>query len=137
LIKRTTPLAVVRCLLILANYDSPLNGCSFYNGSEKMNEFETENIIESYEMDKINALRSDLDKLRPKPYTWLIQWLTCLATIGTILYIAKVDLLVGQNFVWLLLLFVAIGFSRTEDYRAHKRIDLVIKLLDKNAFHKR
>jgi hypothetical protein len=102
-----------------------------------MNEFETENIIESYEMDKINALRSDLDKLRPKPYTWLIQWLTCLATIGTILYIAKVDLLVGQNFVWLLLLFVAIGFSRTEDYRAHKRIDLVIKLLDKNAFHKR
>ncbi|MEH6736264.1 MAG: hypothetical protein V7690_16695 [Shewanella sp.] len=102
-----------------------------------MNESQADNIIQSYETDSITALRSHLDKLRPKPYTWLIQWLMCLATIGAILYIAKVDLLVEQNFVWLLLLFVAIGFSHRDDYLAHKRIDLVIKLLDKNAFHKR
>ena len=69
--------------------------------------------------------------------TWLIEWLMCLVTIGAILYIAKVDLLVEQNFVWLLLLFVVIGFSHRDDYLAHKRIDLVIKLLDNNAFHKR
>jgi hypothetical protein len=137
LIKRTTRLAVVRCLLILANYDSPLNGCSFYNGSEKMNEFETENIIESYEMDKINALRSDLDKLRPKPYRWLIEWMIFGVSIGTILYLAEFDLFAQQNFIWFVLLITATGFSRTEDYRAHKRIDLVIKLLDKNAFDKR
>lgn len=102
-----------------------------------MIEIQIDNVVESMETEKNNQLRTDLDKLRPKPYTWLIQWLMCLATIGAILYIAKVDLLVEQNFVWLLLLFVVIGFSHRDDYLAHKRIDLVIKLLDNNAFHKR
>jgi len=40
-----------------------------------MNEFQTENIIESYEMDKINVLRSGLGKLCPKSYPWLIAWM--------------------------------------------------------------
>ncbi|MGI1999193.1 hypothetical protein [Shewanella frigidimarina] len=102
-----------------------------------MIEIQIDNVVESMETEKNNQLRADLDKLRPKPYTWLIQWLMCLATIGAILYIAKVDLLVEQNFVWSLLLFVVIGFSHRDDYLAHKRIDLVIKLLDSNAFHKR
>ncbi|AZG72943.1 hypothetical protein [Shewanella livingstonensis] len=102
-----------------------------------MNISQTDNIIESYEIEKINLLRADLAQCRPKPYRWLIQWVMCLVTIATISYIAEFDLLVEQNFVWLLLLLFVVTIVNRNDDLAHKRIDLIVKLLDKSAFDKR
>ncbi|MBB1319425.1 hypothetical protein H5123_17530 [Shewanella sp. SR43-4] len=101
-----------------------------------MNQTPIDNIAESNEIERINLLRANLDTLRPKSYSWLIQWGIFGATIAAIVYIAEFDLLAEQNFVWFLLLLVTVCFNRCEDYLAHKRIDLLIKLLDKRAFDK-
>ncbi|MGL1958260.1 MAG: hypothetical protein OCD00_13185 [Colwellia sp.] len=94
--------------------------------------------MESYEGDKNNLLRQELESLKPNGKVGFISWaISSLFAIFFIFYIlnyTELDIFADNIYLIIIVLLLLPVSHVKESIRINKRIDILIKLLDNGAF---
>ncbi len=90
---------------------------------------EAEALIEMAESERVDELSEQLEKLKTKPLTKLINIL-CIMGLAFFYMFFIPPIKDDPNFVYIAMFVIAVaGIASSEGYRANKRIDLITKLL--------